>query len=567
MATTDLSPRPARRLGAPVSKRVLPGFGLSLGISLFFISLVLLLPISGLVIRAAGMGWEQFWFVISDPRVVASYKVTALAALAASLFNCVFGLLMAWVLVRYDFPGKRLLDAIMDLPFALPTAVAGITLATLFAENGWYGQVLAQVGIEVAYTPLGIVVAMAFTSVPFVVRTVQPVLEELAPEDEEAAVSLGASDWTVFRRILFPMLWPAVVTGGALSFARSLGEYGAVIFIAGNSPYVSEVISLMIFVRLEEYDFPAASAIAAVVMGASLLLLLAINIWQGRYLRRLHGGSGMTPRPRRVGDSPLVRRSLIGLAVVLTVLLLFMPLVLIFVQALADGWAGYVRNILDEYTLHAIGLTLFVALLTVPLNMVFGVFLAWLVTRFRFPGRKVLATLIDIPFAVSPVVAGLLYLLLYGNNGWVGQWLGQYDIQLMFSWPGIVMVTVFVTCPFVARELIPLMQQQGREEEEAGVVLGASGWQLFRRITLPNIRWALLYGVILTNARAVGEFGAVSVVSGNIRGETNTLPLHVELLYQDYNAVGAFAASSLLAGIALITLAVKAIAEWRQSRI
>ena len=271
MATTDVSERPARRLGAPVSKRVLPGFGLSLGISLFFISLVLLLPISGLVIRAAGMGWEQFWFVISDPRVVASYKVTALAALAASLFNCVFGLLM-------------------DLPFALPTAVAGITLATLFAENGWYGQWLAKVGIEVAYTPLGIVVAMAFTSVPFVVRTVQPVLEELAPEDEEAAVSLGASDWTVFRRILFPVLWPAVVTGGALAFARSLGEYGAVIFIAGNSPYVSEVISLMIFVRLEEYDFPAASAIAAVVMGVSLLLLLLINVWQGRYLRRLQGG-------------------------------------------------------------------------------------------------------------------------------------------------------------------------------------------------------------------------------------------------------------------------------------
>ena len=232
MATTDVSERPSKRLSAPATKRVLPGFGLSLGISLFFISLVLLLPISGLFIRAAGMGWEQFWFVITDPRVVASYKVTALAALAASLFNCVFGLLMAWVLVRYEFPGKRLLDAIMDLPFALPTAVAGITLATLFAENGWYGQYLADLGIEVAFTPLGIVVAMAFTSVPFVVRTVQPVLEEMAPEDEEAAMSLGASDMTVFRKILFPTLWPAVVTGGALSFARSLGEYGAVIFIA-----------------------------------------------------------------------------------------------------------------------------------------------------------------------------------------------------------------------------------------------------------------------------------------------------------------------------------------------
>ncbi|WP_111494901.1 MULTISPECIES: sulfate ABC transporter permease subunit CysW [Marinobacter] len=273
------------------------------------------------------------------------------------------------------------------------------------------------------------------------------------------------------------------------------------------------------------------------------------------------------PKHRRVGDGALIRRSLIGLAVLLTVLLLFMPLVLIFVQAFADGWGSYIANIFDQYTLHAIGLTLFVALLTVPLNMVFGIFLAWLVTRFRFPGRKLLTTLIDIPFAVSPVVAGLLYLLLYGSNGWVGQWLGQYDIQLMFAWPGIVMVTVFVTCPFVARELIPLMQQQGREEEEAGVVLGASGWQLFRRITLPNIRWALIYGVILTNARAVGEFGAVSVVSGNIRGETNTLPLHVELLYQDYNIAGAFAASSLLAGIALITLVVKAIVEWRQSRI
>lgn len=272
------------------TKRVLPGFGLSLGISLFFISLIILLPITGLFIRAAGMGWEQFWLVVSDPRVVAAYRVTALAALAASLFNCAFGLLMAWVLVRYDFPGRRVLDALMDLPFALPTAVAGITLATLFAESGWYGAWLARLGIEVAYTPLGIMVAMAFTSVPFVVRTVQPVLEELAPEDEEAAMSLGASDLTVFRRILLPALWPAVVTGGALSFARSLGEYGAVIFIAGNSPYISEVISLMIFVRLEEYDFPAASAIAAVVLTVSLLLLLGINVWQERYLKRLHGG-------------------------------------------------------------------------------------------------------------------------------------------------------------------------------------------------------------------------------------------------------------------------------------
>ncbi|KAA0691269.1 sulfate/thiosulfate ABC transporter permease CysW [Halopseudomonas laoshanensis] len=268
----------------------------------------------------------------------------------------------------------------------------------------------------------------------------------------------------------------------------------------------------------------------------------------------------------RIGDQPWVKWGLITLALSVTILLLVIPLVLIFVEAFSEGAQTFWNNLTDTYTLSAIGLTLFVAALTVPINLVFGVFLAWLVTRFEFPGRKVLITLIDIPFAVSPVVAGLLYLLLYGSNGWLGSWLMDQDVQLMFAWPGIVLVTVFVTCPFVARELIPLMQQQGREEEEAGVVLGASGWKLFRKVTLPNIQWALLYGVILTNARAVGEFGAVSVVSGNIRGETNTLPLHVELLYQDYNAVGAFTSASLLAGIALLTLLVKGFVEWRQSR-
>lgn len=269
----------------------------------------------------------------------------------------------------------------------------------------------------------------------------------------------------------------------------------------------------------------------------------------------------------RVGDQPWVRRTLILAAVTFSALLLAIPLVLIFTQAFSAGWDALVRNIGDRYTLHAIWLTLFVALLTVPLNLVFGTALAWLVTRFRFPGRKLLITLIDVPFAVSPVVAGLLYLLLYGRNGWLGSWLATHDVQLMFSWPGIVMVTVFVTSPFVARELIPLMQQQGSEEEEAAVTLGASGWRLFRRVTLPNIKWALIYGVVLTNARAVGEFGAVSVVSGNIRGQTNTLSLHVELLYQDYNIAGAFAAASLLAGIAILTLIIKGITEWRQARL
>ncbi|PPC77453.1 sulfate ABC transporter permease subunit CysW [Pokkaliibacter plantistimulans] len=268
----------------------------------------------------------------------------------------------------------------------------------------------------------------------------------------------------------------------------------------------------------------------------------------------------------RVGTQPLVKWTLITLALLVTLLMLVVPLLSIFVQAFAHGWSGWLSNLLDEYSLAAIGLTLLVALITVPVNLVFGVALAWSVTHFQFPGRKLLLTLIDIPFAVSPVVAGLLYLLLYGSQSPIGGWLADQDIQLMFAWPGIVLVTIFVTCPFVARELIPLMQAQGSDEEEAAVTLGARGWTVFFRVSLPRIRWALLYGVILTNARAMGEFGAVSVVSGAIRGETTTLPLQVEQLYQDYNAVGAFTCASLLALLALFTLVAKTLLEWSQVR-
>lgn len=269
---------------------------------------------------------------------------------------------------------------------------------------------------------------------------------------------------------------------------------------------------------------------------------------------------------RRIGDAPLTRATLIVSATVLTALFLVVPLAGIFYQAFAQGLVPFWQNLTDYYTYQAISLTLLIALLTVPVNLIFGVMLAWLVTRFTFPGRRFLQTLIDIPFAVSPVVAGLLYLLLYGRTGWLGGWLSQFDMQLMFAWPGMVLVTIFVTCPFVARELIPLMQAQGSAEEEAAVTLGAKGWTLFRRVTLPNIRWALVYGVILTNARAIGEYGAVAVVSGTIRGETVTLPLQVELLYQDYNTVGAFTSAALLAAIAVVTLIAKGLLEWRTHR-
>ncbi|MDN6297184.1 MAG: sulfate ABC transporter permease subunit CysT [Halomonas sp.] len=274
------------------STRVLPGFGLSMGISVLFISLVLLLPMVGLFGQLAHLSLAEYWAIITDPRVVASYTTTIGAAGVAALINAVFGLLLAWVLVRYEFSGKRLVDALMDLPFALPTAVAGITLATLYAKSGWAGGLLDFFGIKVAYTWVGIALAMAFTSIPFVVRTVQPVLEDMPAEIDEAAVSLGASDGVAFRRVILPHLWPALVTGTGLAFVRSLGEFGAVIFIAGNAPYETEITALMIFVKLQEYDFAGASAIASVVLFVSLALLLAINIWQGRFVRRLHGGKG-----------------------------------------------------------------------------------------------------------------------------------------------------------------------------------------------------------------------------------------------------------------------------------
>ncbi|WP_312982985.1 sulfate/thiosulfate ABC transporter permease CysW [Atlantibacter sp.] len=254
---------------------------------------------------------------------------------------------------------------------------------------------------------------------------------------------------------------------------------------------------------------------------------------------------------------------LIGTGVLVSALILVVPMAYIFIQAFSKGLMPVLQNLAEPDMLHAIWLTVLIALITVPVNLVFGTLLAWLVTRFNFPGRQLLLTLLDIPFAVSPVVAGLVYLLFYGSNGPLGGWLGDNDLQVMFAWPGMVLVTIFVTCPFVVRELVPVMLSQGSNEDEAAILLGASGWQMFRRVTLPNIRWALLYGVVLTNARAIGEFGAVSVVSGSIRGETLSLPLQIELLEQDYNAVGAYTAAALLTLMAIMTLFLKSALQWR----
>ena len=262
----------------------LPGFGLSFGVSTLFVSLVILTPIAGLLVYTSQMSLSQYWQAIADPRVLASYRVTLLGGLYATLAALILGILLAWILVRYRFPGRALLDALVDLPFALPTAVAGLTLSVLLAPQGWLGQWFALFGIKIAYAFPGLVIAMTFTSLPFVVRSVQPVLEEVGPEYEEAARTLGATPWQTTWRVILPELLPAIFTGASQSFIRSLGEFGAVVMIAGNIPFKTEITSLMIFTCTSEYDYPAAAAIATVVLGASLLLLFALQVLQGRLL-------------------------------------------------------------------------------------------------------------------------------------------------------------------------------------------------------------------------------------------------------------------------------------------
>ncbi len=275
-----------------------------------------------------------------------------------------------------------------------------------------------------------------------------------------------------------------------------------------------------------------------------------------------------SPRTARKGttEAAWVRRTLIGIALLFMALFLVLPLAAVFTEALRKGFDAYWEALKDPDAWSAIRLTLITAAIAVPLNLVFGVAAAWAVAKYEFRGKSFLTTLIDLPFSVSPVVAGLIYVLVFGAQGWLGPWLAEHDIKIVFAVPGIILATLFVTFPFIARELIPLMQAQGNDEEQAAIVLGASGWQTFWHVTLPNIKWGLIYGVILCNARAMGEFGAVSVVSGHIRGQTNTMPLHVEILYNEYQSVAAFAVASLLALLALVTLVIKSVAEWQMER-
>ena len=468
----------------------------------------------------------------------------------------VFGFIIAWTLVRYRFPGRRFIDAIIDMPFALPTAVSGIALTAVFAGNGMDRPVPGAAGHQGGLHAAGH---------HHRADADRPALRGA----HGAAGAAGAAEGCrgsrrhagrqpayAFFRVILPAVLPALLTGFTLAFARGVGEYGSVIFIAGNIPMKTEITPLLIVIRLDEYDYAAAAALGCVMLVISFVMLFAINLLQA------WGRRAPCSRPRRADD----RASLLIAASSLAFLgaLLFAPLAVVFAIGARERLGRLVRELRRHrhrrrHPPHAAHR----APSSCRSTRVFGICAAWCIAKFEFRGKSMLITLIDLPLAVSPVVSGLIYVLLFGLQGWFGAWLQEHDISIIFALPGIVLATMFVTFPYVARELIPLMQQLGNDEEEAAITLGAGGWFTFFRVTLPRIRWGLLYGVILCNARAMGEFGAVSVVSGHIRGLTNTMPLHIESLYQDYNIVGAFAVASLLSLLAVVTLVIKTLVEWR----
>lgn len=586
------------------NRRVLPGFGLGLGYTVCYLMLLVLLPLLAGILKACELSWSEFVAAVWTDRAIAAYKLTISVSLQAALINVALGLITAWTLVRYEFPGKKIIDALVDIPFALPTAVAGLVFASLYMPNGWMGQLLSPLGLEWAYSRSGIVLVLVFTGFPFVVRTVQPVLEDLDKETEQAAATLGASRWQTFRWVILPILIPPTLTGFTLAFARALGEYGSVVFITRNKPFESEIAPMLIFARLEAFEYREAAAIAVMLLIFSFTLLILINIlerWSQAaerpklvskffallatpfqwFAKKFNNWTAAISLKYIVGPTNkigididgknepwLIRKMpnlLISITFLIALILIIIPLFSIFYQAFQNGIGPYFRALFgDKNTRHAIFLSLIITPLAVALNTIFGVAAAYTISRFRFPGRSLLMALIDIPFSVSPIVAGLVFVLMFGVNTPIGSWLKEHGFQIIFAPPGLVLATAFVTFPIIARELIPVMEAYGPEEEIAARSLGANGWQMFWRITMPNMKWGLIYGVILCNARALGEFGAISVVCGRVDGRSDTMPLRVEKLFQEYQQPAAFALSSLLTLLALATLVLKAIVEHRR---
>ena len=564
-------------------KSVIPGFGLTTGITIAMLSVLIIIPLLSILGYSFTLSPEEFLKVITTPATMRAFATSIGCAAVAAIINAAFGVVLAWVLTRYEFPGKRLVDGLIELPFAMPTAVAGITLSKMYAENGEIGSLFAPLGIQISYTHIGIVIALVFIGIPFVVRSVQPVLHDLDPAFEEAAHILGASRALTFRRIILPELTPAILTGFGLALARGIGEFGSVIYISGNSAKDgTQVVSYVIMQKLNagSANYADAAAIALVMLVISFVLLFVINAIQLHASKRVSGladssaASASASQSVAGGGSRALKVVLMVVALLFMVVMLVIPLCSVLVKSLGLGFEFYLASISTPYVLSALRVTLIATVCAVVVNTLFGLIASWSLTKFKFRGQRLLTTLIDIPFSISPVIAGLAFVMTFGRTGWarpivetVNGALGT-DISFVFSVPGVVLATIFVTFPFVVRELLPVMHAQGSDEEAAAALMGARGLKIFRTITFPKIRWAMLYGIILCAARAFGEFGAVYALS-KTRGETFTLPLEVDALYMagtPDSITAAFAVSSILVIMAIILLVARNIVEHRTEK-
>lgn len=446
--------------------RVIPGYHLTLGIVIAMLSLIVLIPLASVLVSSLKLSPGEFWHLLLKKNVLNAFKTSIGCSFIAAIVNTVFGLIIAWTLVKYDFPGKKILDGFIELPFCLPTAVAGITLSRLYSEDGFLGKPLAALGIDVAYTKIGLTIALVFVGIPFVIRAVQPILEKMDNQYEEAAYMLGATPRRTFFKVILPELRPALLTGFGLAFARGIGEYGSVIYISGNSAKEqTQVISYMIMQKLSYIDYASATAIALVMLVISFVLLFAINIVQLRqsegltYFNLEKGENTMSEQEKLQRGKRRTKIILITVTVLFIVLTLVVPLISVITSALKEGFKFYLQSITTEYVISALGVTLIATVIAVVVNTFFGICAAWLLTKFSFKGKQVLATLIDIPFSISPVIVGLAYLMTFGRLGWTYpaiRWINDMlgtNIRITFAVPGVVLATIFVTFPFVSRSL------------------------------------------------------------------------------------------------------------------
>ncbi len=556
-------------------RKNIPEFGLTLGITITMLSIFILIPLASVLVCSLRLSPSTFLSILSDSKVLSAFGTSIFCSFIAALINSIFGLILAWTLVRYEFPGKGIIDGLIELPFALPTAVAGITLSKMYSTTGELGRPLAKLGIRVSYTHIGLTLALIFIGIPFVVRTVQPVLEKLNASYEETAYILGAGPFTAFKRVILPELKGAMLAGFGLALARGIGEYGSVIYISGNSAKEkTQVISYIIMQKLNYTDYEGATAIALVMQIISFLLLLFINGMQTLSAKRASGSYEIANQTaaQTLPKSKAAKICNITISIIFVFIMLIMPLISVLRNSLAKGLSFYFRTLATTTVLSALKVTLIATFFALLVNTFFGIVASFALTRFDFKGKHILGALIDIPFSISPVIAGLSFIMMFGRLGWAYPIIERINfafgtnIKIVFAIPGVILATIFVTFPFISREIIPVLNSVGTDEEEAAAAMGAKGFTIFRRITFPHIKWPLIYGMILCAARALGEFGAVNALS-KTRGKTFTLPLEIDAFYMagDSDSItAAFAVSSILVIIAVVVLILRSIFEKKE---